>query len=53
MREMRDAGGRARRRADIGQRPFSTGSLDEPVLKVQPWPHLRLETGLKPFHTGS
>ena len=49
----RYAGGRARRRADIGHKPFSTGSLDEPILKVQPWPHLRLETGLKPFHTGS
>jgi hypothetical protein len=34
-------------------RPFSTGSLHEPVLKVQPWPHHRLEIGPKPFNTGS
>jgi hypothetical protein len=37
----------------IGQRPFSTGSSDEPVLKVQLWPHLCLKFGLKPFCTGS
>jgi hypothetical protein len=45
---------RCRDRAEeIGQGPFSTGSSDEPVLKVQLWPHLRLKIGLKPFRTGS
>jgi hypothetical protein len=38
---------------EIGRRPFSTGSLYEPVLKVQRWPHLRLKFGAKPFRTGS
>jgi hypothetical protein len=45
---------RCRDRAEeIGLGPFSTGSSDEPVLKVQLWPHLRLKIGLKPFRTGS
>jgi hypothetical protein len=39
-------GARALPRVDIGHGPFSTGS-------VQPWPHHRLETGQKPFNTGS
>jgi hypothetical protein len=38
---------------EIWQGPFSTGSSDEPILKVQLWPHLRLKIGLKPFRTGS
>jgi hypothetical protein len=41
------------RAKEIGRRPFSTGSSDKPVLKVQLWPHLRLKIGLKSFRTGS
>jgi hypothetical protein len=40
------------RAEEIGQGPFSTGSSEEPVLKVQLLSHLRLKIGLKPFHTG-
>jgi hypothetical protein len=47
---MRDAGiGSAE---DIGFFRW-TGSLDEPVPKVQPWPHPHLKIGLKTFRTGS
>jgi hypothetical protein len=52
VREENEKGKRGRA-AEIGRRPFSTGSSDEPVLKVQLWPHLCLKFGLKPFCTGS
>jgi hypothetical protein len=52
VREENEKGKRGRA-VEIGRRPFSTGSSDEPVLKVQLWPHLRLKIGLKPFRTGS
>jgi hypothetical protein len=52
VREENEKGKRGRA-VEIGRRPFSTGSSDEPVLKVQLWPHLHLKIGLKPFCTGS
>ena len=38
---------------EIGCTPSSTGSLYEPVLKVQRRPHLRSKFGAKTFSTGS